>query len=93
MALFPFYPFTWQSPMLIDLIADADAHVVWAALGGVVLVGAAGAHPEAVAGELDPGPGQGGHPSPGNVRRLGGISILLGKYTKKISAKSFLISS
>ena len=61
--------------MLIDLIAHADAHVVWAALGGVVLVGAAGAHPEAVAGELDPGPGQGGHPSPRNVRRLGGNSI------------------
>ena len=55
--------------------AHADSHVVGAALWVVVLVWAAGSDAEAVSGELDPGPCQSGHPSPGYGRGLGGNSI------------------
>ena len=50
--------------------AHADADVIGAALGAIVLVGTSEADAEAVAGELDPGVGQGGHASPGDGRVL-----------------------
>ena len=46
------------------MVTNSDAYIVRAALGAVILVRITKANTKAVAGELNPGPGQGDNSTP-----------------------------
>ena len=69
------------------MVTNSDAYIVRAALGAVILVRITKANTEAVAGELNPGPGQGGHTSPGGGWVLVGGRAIVSCYCWAIAGR------